>query len=151
GKFNDRIRRERLFCNIYTRADGSRAVITFSLWKIQRVFPFDTSGAHIVADGVSHDISAGGNDQRQLRFGDIPTRIFPDPDLPTVSNCSGFCSFEKKLRTFGPVYALVEIGPARLLGFFLPAQLAVIVGHPAGPDLLAFNRGFQLTGKKIRT
>src|SRR3990172_4007254 len=108
--------RERLFGDEEARPESAASVVDLRLRKIERVLPFDAPRAHVVADAVTEDLSAAGDRERELRLGDVPVGIAPDPDLPFMAHDAVRRCFEEQLGSFRPIDPIVDIGFAlRLL------------------------------------
>src|SRR6185312_9412512 len=71
------------------------AVIDLCLRQIERVFAFDVTRAHVVADGVASDLAAWVEQQRQFRLGHRPLRIGSNANrLAGPDNATG-CGLKK--------------------------------------------------------
>src|SRR6185436_14984481 len=66
-------------------ADRARAVVDLRLRQVERVVALDVARRHVVADGVTDDLTGAVDDQRQLRLGDVPLAVVADADRHAVS------------------------------------------------------------------
>src|SRR3990172_2645279 len=116
--------------------ESAASIVDLRLRKIKRILPLDAAGAHVVSDAVSKDLPAARDRERELRLGDVPVGIAPDPDLSFMAHDSLRRCFEEQLGSLRTVDSIVD---GRFpLGLLHPGFAAAPIGHPRRPDLLAF-------------
>ena len=113
--------------------EPERVVEDLRLRQVERVLPFDRPGREVVGDEIARDLAVGGEDERQLRLGNVPGRVAPDPQRRARRRHAVRRHLHEQLGPLGREDHVVRGLDDRFLD---PRLTRALVGHPRRPDLL---------------
>ncbi len=109
------------------------APVHLGLGQVERIFPFDVAGTHVVADGIADNFHGWIDDQRQFGLGDVPGGVVADGDGIVRSDRPAGRRFEKDLWPCSRVDPVIDAAVGR---FFFAGDAAPLIGDSGGPDFL---------------
>src|SRR6185312_5218145 len=115
------------------RAHRAPAQVDLGLRQVERVLALDRPGRHVVARGVARDLAEAVDHQGDLGFRHVEAGVGTHRDGLPVADDSPRCRLEEKLRPFGLIDLLVDVG--RALALLDPRLAGRDVRDPGRPDL----------------
>src|SRR5581483_8488680 len=112
------------------------------LRQVQRIRALDVAGGDVVADRHPDRRAGLAEDERDLRLGDVPTRVGAHPDrLAGADRAAAAGVLEEELWARSVVDERVHVLDGALLD---PGVAAALVGDAGTPDLGGLDRDREL-------